>query len=96
MVKEGLGRSSLEKAKTLCGILMDIALNDDIIDRNYARSIKLPPARKPKKEAFTDLEVLQVERLAESGDMWAGTVMILIYTGMRGGNVWLDTFPGGH
>jgi integrase len=84
MIKEGLGRSSLEKAKTLCGILMDIALNDDIIDKNYARAVKLPPARKPKKDAFTDMEVLQVERLAESGDMWAGTVMILIYTGMRG------------
>lgn len=84
MVKEGLGRSSLEKAKTLCGILMDIALNDDIIDKNYAKAIKLPPARKPEKETFTDLEVLQIEQLAESGDMWAGTVMILIYTGMRG------------
>src|SRR5690606_31595497 len=87
MVEEGLGRSSLEKAKTLCGILMDIALNDDIIEKNYAKAIKLPPARKPKKEAFTDLEIRQIEKAAETGDIWAGTVLILIYTGMRVGEL---------
>lgn len=87
MVEEGLNRSSLEKAKTLCGILLNIAVNDDIITTNYARAIKLPPARKPKKETFTDLEIHQIEKLATAGDIWAGTVMILLYTGMRVGEL---------
>src|SRR5690606_35375366 len=87
MVEEGLGRSSLEKAKTLCGILLEIAVNDDIIKTNYARAIRLPPSRKPKKETFTDLEIRQVEKLAQEGDVWAGTVMILLYTGMRVGEL---------
>jgi len=87
MIEEGLGRSSLEKAKTLCGILLEIAVNDDIIKTNYARAIKLPPSRKPKKETFTDLEIRQVEKLAQEGDVWAGTVMILLYTGMRVGEL---------
>src|SRR5690606_9210241 len=69
MVEEGLGRSSLEKAKTLCGILLDLAVADDIITTNYARYIKLPPSRKPKKEVFSDLEIQQIERLAQAGDI---------------------------
>lgn len=87
MISEGLSRSSLEKAKTLCGILMEIAVNDDIINTNYARAIKLPRARKAKKDAFTDMEIRKVEKLAASGDVWAGTVLILIYTGMRIGEL---------
>lgn len=87
MIDEGLSRSSMEKAKTLAGILFEVAVNDDIIDRNYARAIKLPPARKPKRETFTDLEIRKVEKMAADGDIWAGTVMILIYTGMRIGEL---------
>lgn len=87
MVEEGLNRSSLEKAKTVCGILLDIAVADDIIPTNYARNVKLPPSRKPKKETFTDIEIRQIEKLAQDGDIWAGTVLILLYTGMRVGEL---------
>jgi integrase len=83
MIKEGLSRSSLEKAKTLCGILFEIAKNDDIIDTNYARAIKLPKSRKAKKETFTDLDIAMLERAVSAGDIWAGTILILIYTGLR-------------
>src|SRR5690606_15938582 len=34
MIEEGLSRSSLEKAKTLCVILFDEAMSDDIVDKN--------------------------------------------------------------
>lgn len=87
MIEEGLSRSSLEKAKTLAGILFELAVNDDIIPTNYAKAIKLPKARKTKKNPFTDLEIHKVEQLAASGDVWAGTVMVLIYTGMRIGEM---------
>lgn len=87
MIEEGLSRSTLEKAKTLAGILFEIAVNDDIIPTNYAKAIKLPKARKPKKEIFTDLEVHKIEQLADGGDIWAGTIVILIYTGMRVGEL---------
>lgn len=87
MLDEGLSRSSLEKAKTLAGILFEVAVNDDIIDRNYARAIRLPPSRKPKRETYTDAEIRLVEQLAKAGDIWAGTIMILLYTGMRIGEL---------
>src|SRR5690606_27514729 len=87
MIEEGLGRSSLEKAKTLAGILLDLAVADDIISTNYARHVKLPPSRRPKKETFTDLEIHRIEQAAQTGDVWAGTVMILLFTGMRVGEL---------
>lgn len=91
MVDEGLSRSSLEKVKTLAGILFEIAHNDDVITKNYARAIKLPEEVKKKKQVFTDLEIEKVTRLAESGDIWAGTILILIYSGMRGSEMLLMT-----
>lgn len=87
MEREGLSRSSLEKAKTLAGILMERAVNDDIVTTNYARSVKLPPSRRAKRPTFTDMEIRKIERLAADGDVWAGTMLILIYTGMRVGEM---------
>jgi len=87
MVNEGLSRSTLEKAKTLCVILFDEAMSDDIVDKNYAKLIELPAAKKAQKETFTDMEIKKLERLAEQGDAWAGTIMVLIYTGMRIGEL---------
>lgn len=87
MIEEGLSRSSLEKAKTLCGILLEIALNDDVIKTNYARAIKLPKARKSKKPTFEVEEIDKIGSLAEAGDIWASTVLILIYSGMRVGEL---------
>lgn len=86
MIEEGLSRSSLEKAKTLSVILLDIAVNDDVIPTNYAKVIKLPKARKAKKDTFTDIEIRKIEEASEH-DKWAGTILILIYTGLRVGEM---------
>lgn len=87
IVAEGLSDSSLSKARSLAGMLFEIALNDDIIRTNYARGIELPPPRPTKRKAFTDMEIHRVAQLAERGDEGASTVLILIYTGMRGGEL---------
>src|SRR5690606_11324499 len=72
---------------TLCGILFEIALNDDVIPTNYARAIKLPRARKSKKPTFSKTEIDEISALAEAGDVWVGTVLIMIYSGMRIGEL---------
>lgn len=87
MIDEGLSRSALEKAKTLCGILCDRAMADGIITINYGKQIRLPKARKAKRATFTMQEVELIYQRAESGDIWAGTVMIMLYTGMRVGEL---------
>lgn len=86
MAGEGLSRSSLEKAKTLCVILFDEALSDDIAQKNYGALIELPKSRKTKRETFTDMEIRKIEEAAEA-NVWAGTILILIYTGMRVGEL---------
>jgi integrase len=87
MIAEGLSRSSLEKVKTLAVLLWDEAMANDIVDRNYGSMIELPKSRKAKKPTFTDFEISLIKRAADAGNVWAGTIMILIYTGMRVGEL---------
>lgn len=87
MIDNGLSRSSMEKYKTLAVLLWDEAMASDIVDKNYGSLITLPKARQTKKPIFTDLEVKTIEKLAAEGDLWAQTVAILLYTGMRVGEL---------
>lgn len=85
---EGLSDSSLQKARSLAGMLFEIAVNDDIIRTNYARGIEMPRAKQQRKrKVFTDIEIHKVAQLAEAGDVGAGTIMMLLYTGMRVGEL---------
>lgn len=83
MKKEGKSRSLMEKYKTLCGLLWDEALANRLTDHNYGKMIKLPKSRKPKKPTFNDMQLLELKKAADAGNKWAGTIMILNYTGMR-------------
>lgn len=87
MKDQELSRSTMEKFKTLAGLLWDEAMADQIVNVNLGKLIKLPPARKTKKPTFADLEIKEIEVAAETGDIWAGTIMILLYTGMRVGEL---------
>lgn len=87
MIDEGLSRSSMEKFKTLAVLLWEDAMANDIVDRNYGSMIDLPKARTAKKPTFTDIEINTIKKAADAGDIWAGTIMILLYTGMRVGEM---------
>lgn len=87
MIDEGLSRSTMEKYKTLTVLLWEEAMANDIVDRNYGSMIDLPKSRKAKKPTFTDLDINDIRKAAEAGDIWAGTIMILLYTGMRVGEM---------
>ncbi len=80
--EKGLSYSSCHKVKVLAGILMKLALADDIIDTNYANMVKVSKGEKKKAEIFSDLEI---KRLWEHVDTveWVDTILIFIYTGMR-------------
>lgn len=83
MEQLGKSRSLMEKYKTLCGLLWDEALSNRLTDHNYGKMIKLPRSRKAKKPTFNDMQLLELRKAADAGDKWAGTIMILNYTGMR-------------
>ena len=78
-----LGRSSLEKIKALSTLLFDYAMQNDIVDKNYASFLTLPRATKTGKASFSDTEVAKLEKAAQDGILWADAVVAMIYTGFR-------------
>ncbi len=80
--KNGMSRSTLEKIRTVAVMLYNYALENDIINKNYAKFIKLPKIEKVEKKRFSDLEIKKIEGAADTLP-WADTILIMIYTGMR-------------
>ena len=77
------GWQSKSHVQTLLRQLFDIAMELDIIQKNYAKFITLPPKEKScLHHSFTESEIALLFR-----QVWqypyADTVLILIYTGMR-------------
>lgn len=83
---QGASRSKLEKIRQLCSQLCKWAMQNDIIDKNYASFVKLPKANTEKvKGVFTSAEISMLwER---SQDNRARFVLLMIYTGLRIGEV---------
>lgn len=80
--RKDMSRSTMEKIKAVATMLYDYAIQNDIINKNYADYIKLPKIDKEEKEIFSDLELRTLEKQADTVD-WVDTILILIYTGMR-------------
>ena len=85
MAERGLSRSVMEKIKQLAGQLSKWAMREEIIEVNYAQFIILPKAQKREKEIFTDAEIKKLK--ANSDDDTVKLILILIYTGMRIGEL---------
>lgn len=80
--EQDLSQSTIQKVRTLAVQLSDHGLKNDIINKNYAGFIEMPKFERAKKNRFTDLEVLQIEKNAGTVP-WADTILILINTGLR-------------
>ena len=89
-MSKSLSRSSCHKVKVLAGLLYKHALADDIVNKNYAELLELPENDSKEKEPFSDQEIKAIEKLAKT-DEWANTILILIYTGMRIGELLILT-----
>lgn len=85
-IKEGKSYATLVQLRIVAGMMLDLAMADDIVYKNYARQVKLPKKPKPKKEPFNELEIKKIEELAKT-DEWINTIYIMIYTGFRIGEV---------
>jgi len=73
-------RSTLSKIKIVASMMYDYAMQNDIVNKNYAEFVNLPKFEKEEKEVFTDIEI---QKLEKSELPWVDTVLILIYTGLR-------------
>lgn len=76
-------RSTLEKIKTLAVMLGDYAMTLDIVKKNYASYIELPPNTRSNKKSFTEDELKLIEKAAEDGVQWVDCVLMMCYTGFR-------------
>ncbi len=77
-----LSRSSLKKIKTVAVMLYEHALQNDIVNKNYAEYITLPKETKEEREIFTDIDIKNMFDQVDTVP-WVDTVLIMIYSGMR-------------
>lgn len=77
------GWQSKSHVQTLLHQLFDIAIELDVVQKNYAEFVKLPEKQKSNKHTvFTSEEINTLFNSVFSQE-WADTVLILIYSGMR-------------
>lgn len=93
-VAKGRSHSSANKLKQLIGQLSKYAIREEIMSANYSPYIILPENKKKDKKTFTEADI---KKLKASRDDAAKIVLMLIYTGMRIGELFnlqtKDVFP---
>lgn len=77
-----LSLSSLSKMKALLTQLYDYAMQNDIINKNYASFIVLPKQEKAAKDCFTDLELEKIRNSVGRVE-FADCILLMCYTGFR-------------
>lgn len=80
-------RRSKGDIKSLLNNMYKYALQNDYCEKNYAEYIKLPPKEKSKNDSFTPDEIKKFWEDYEKGNEFTGYILILIYTGMRYGEL---------
>lgn len=85
LVSDNKSRSLCEKQKQLFSQLCKYAMQEDLMDKNYAEFLKLPPPAQKKERVLTDVEIELIRSQIDDARL-GGTAKIalaLVYTGMR-------------
>lgn len=80
----GKSHSTLSKHKLLASQMSEWAIREEIITTNFATYVKLPKKEKKEKKIFSDEDIKKLEK---DGSEAAKIVLMLIYTGMRIGEL---------
>lgn len=73
--------------KTVLNQLEAFAIRNGITDKQIMQYIELPKQESPDKHPFTSEEVSLLQSAWETGNSMAGAILIMIYTGMRYGEI---------
>lgn len=76
-----------KKIRVLYSQLCKHAMSMDIISQNYSQFLKIPKSVKDEKKVFTKEQIKQIFSIAESGNETAMIIIIMIYCGMRIGEI---------
>ena len=82
-----LGWKSKKEIKNFISALYSYAIENDYSSKNYASFIKLPTKPKSTKDAFNSEEIAKFHKDYENGSDFTGYILIMIYTGMRYGEL---------
>lgn len=80
--------SSLSKIKILLGLLYQYAMQNDIVNKNYAEFLVLPKKENGVKDCFNELELKKIENAAFGVNgvkkmPFADCILFMCYTGLR-------------
>lgn len=82
-----------KKYKQLLGQLSKWAMREEIAATNYAQFVEIEPSPKKEKEIFTEKDI---QKLTENNSKTAKVILMLIYTGMRIGELFALTLQDYH
>lgn len=85
--------STVSKYKQLITQMSKWAIREEIITTNFASYVKLPENAKKEKEIFTEEEIAKLEA---NGSETAKIILMMIYTGMRIGELFALTVSDCH
>ena len=74
--------SSLHDIKVMMGLMYKYAMQNDIVNKNYAEFLVLPKKEKGVKDCFNDLELKKIEN-AVGKVKFADCIYFMCYTGLR-------------
>lgn len=81
--KSGLSYSTLHKIQILGSLMCQVAMANDLIDKNYSQLVNLPlSAPKSQKPSFTAEQLEKLWQLSEIDDT-AAIIIALCYNGLR-------------
>ncbi|MCM1365076.1 MAG: site-specific integrase [Faecalibacterium sp.] len=83
MHAENKSESTMQKAKNLFLLMYGYAMQNDIVNKNYASYVIIPKTEHKEKRALTDLEIKKISDAASKGNTAAEWTMYLIYSGWR-------------
>jgi len=82
--QQEMSYSHLSKMRAIMVALFELAMKDDIVDKNYASLIELPKGEPTSnRRAFTEDELDKIRAAAEARIPFADIVLFMCYTGWR-------------
>ncbi|MBR1554129.1 MAG: hypothetical protein IJ644_01910 [Oscillospiraceae bacterium] len=85
IVNTGTSKSACNAIRTLASMLCRFAVENDIVDKNYAEFIKMPKFERKEKRIFSREEILTLWEHAD--DKNVQVILFMIYTGFRIGEI---------
>lgn len=81
-IEKGRSRSQQEKIRSMYSLLCQLAMEKNVIDRNYANFLKLSKQKEIRRDVFTKAEIEAVLKDAAACET-SKIIAIFLYTGFR-------------